>query len=326
MSSALSYGVGFVIILTTGILYERWKKKDALQKQIDDYEYVRKYLLTESTLAKVEKPILWVPLHFEYNARHWQSFGSRSSLCMNKPYFALCIRSIIEKCGNDFQVCLVDDASFNKIIPGWTTRVQNLPDPLQQHMRYLAMAKLLYSYGGMMIPPSFICLRNLYSVYSVGVSNMTMFTGELIATSNTSTITTFFPSMKIMGCLKESPVMGDFVNYLEHAISSDYTAEMEFTGGPQRWIYEKALENRIMIINAKIFGAKDRSGNAVMLETLIGDVDVQYDKTLSGIYIDDDELVKRTSLNWFVRMSPRQVLESDTLIGKYLLISNAKYL
>ena len=81
-----------------------------------------------------------------------------------------------------------------------------------------------------------------------------------------------------------------------------------------------------MIINAKIFGAKDRSGNAVMLETLIGDVDVQYDKTLSGIYIDDDELVKRTSLNWFVRMSPRQVLESDTLIGKYLLISNAKYL
>ncbi len=72
MSSALSYGVGFVIILTTGILYERWKKKDALQKQIDDYEYVRKYLLTESTLAKVEKPILWVPLHFEYNASTWQ--------------------------------------------------------------------------------------------------------------------------------------------------------------------------------------------------------------------------------------------------------------
>lgn len=325
MSTVLSYGAGFVILLTTGVLYERWKRKDALQKQIDDYDYVKKYLLTESKLAKSEKPILWVPLHFEYNARHWQSFGSRSTTCMNRPYFSLCIRSIIEKCGNDFQVCLVDDATFNKIIPGWITKVQNLPDPLREHMRYLAMAKLLYSYGGIMVPPSFICLRNLYSIHSVGLSNMTMFSGELISTSNTSAITNFFPSMKIMGCTKESPVMGDFINYLEQAISSDNTAEMEFVGGPQKWIYEKALENRIMIINGKSFGVKDRRGNPVLLETLIGDIDVEYDKSLSGIYIDSEQLTKRTSLNWFERLSPRQVLESDTLIGKYLLLSNGRY-
>jgi hypothetical protein len=193
-------------------------------------------------------------------------------------------------------------------------------------MRYLAMAKLLYSYGGIMVPPSFICLRNLYSIYSVGLSNMTMFSGELISTSNTSATTNFFPSMKIMGCVKESQVMSDFINYLEQTISSDYTAEMEFTGGPQKWIYEKALENRIMIINGKSFGVKDRRGNPVLLETLIGDIDIEYDKSLCGIYIDSDQLTKRTSLNWFERLSPRQVLESETLIGKYLLLSNARYI
>ena len=325
MSTTLSYGVGFIVLLTSGILYERWKKKDEMQKQIDDYDYVKKYLLNESSLAKSEKPILWIPLQFEYNSREWHSFGSRSSTELNKPYFSLCIRSIIEKCGNDFQVCLVDDATFNKIIPGWTIRIQNLPDPLKAHTRYLAMAKLLHSYGGMVLPPSFICLRNLYSIYSIGLSNMTMFSGELIASSNTSSITTFFPSMKIMGCEKNSTVMGDFINYLEHSISGDYSSEMEFTGGPQRWLYEKALENRIMIINGKSFGVKDRNGNPVLLDTLLGDVDVEYDKSLSGIYINDEQLTKRSSLNWFEKLSTKQVLNSDTLIGKYLLLSNSRF-
>ena len=96
------------------------------------------------------------------------------------------------------------------------------------------MSKLLYSYGGMIVPPSFICLRNLYPIYSIGISNMSMFSGELVSTSNTSAITSFFPSMKIMGCEKESRVMGHFINYLERAISGDYTSELEFNGGPQK--------------------------------------------------------------------------------------------
>ena len=100
---------------------------------------------------------------------------------------------------------------------------------------------------------------------------------------------------------------------------------MEFTGGPQRWLYEKALENRIMIINGKSFGVKDRNGNPVLLDTLLGDVDVEYDKSLSGIYINDEQLTKRSSLNWFEKLSTKQVLNSDTLIGKYLLLSNSRF-
>lgn len=326
MLPILNYGVGFIIILTTGVLYDKYKKKDELQKQIKDYDFIKKYLLTESSLAKSEKPILWVPLQFEYNARNWQSFGSRSTYCMNKPYISLCIRSIVEKCGDDFQVCLVDDAAFNKILPGWSIKIQDLPNPIKEHMRYLAMSKLLYSYGGMIVPPSFICLRSLYSIYSIGLSNMCMFSGELVSTSNTSAITNFFPSMKIMGCEKESYVMGEFINYLERAISGDYTSELEFNGGPQKWIYEKAMSNQLLIINGNVFGVKDYKGNNVAIETLMGDVDIHFHKKMCGIYINEELLSKRTSLNWFDRMSPKQVLESDTLIGKYLLVSNGRRL
>jgi hypothetical protein len=44
-------------------------------------------------------------------------------------------------------------------------------------------------------------------------------------------------------------------------------------------------------------------------------------KGTNGILIPSNELLNRLSFGWFVRMSPRQVLESDTIIGNYLLLS-----
>ena len=49
-------------------------------------------------------------------------------------------------------------------------------------------------------------------------------------------------------------------------------------------------------------------------------------KKTKGIYIPADDLTIRTSLNWFDRLSVRQVLESETLVGKYLLASNCSFL
>jgi hypothetical protein len=44
-------------------------------------------------------------------------------------------------------------------------------------------------------------------------------------------------------------------------------------------------------------------------------------KGTNGILIQSNELLNRLNFGWFVRMSPRQVLESDTIIGNYLLLS-----
>ena len=44
-------------------------------------------------------------------------------------------------------------------------------------------------------------------------------------------------------------------------------------------------------------------------------------KGTTGILIPSNELLNRLNFGWFVRMSPKQVLESDTIIGNYLLLS-----
>ena len=43
-------------------------------------------------------------------------------------------------------------------------------------------------------------------------------------------------------------------------------------------------------------------------------------RDLYGILIPADELISRRKYEWFVRMSERQVLESNTIIGNYILV------
>ena len=119
--------VAYGILMTIGVLYDKYKRKEEVTDRLSDFDIIQHYLLNDASLATSKKPILWVHVEFEKNARNWSSFGSRTSMELNQPYLFLTIRSIIQKCGSSFNVCLIDDSSFHKIIPGWATKINNLP-------------------------------------------------------------------------------------------------------------------------------------------------------------------------------------------------------
>ena len=67
-----------IIASVIGFLYNRYiEKMDRLQGLGNSYGAIQNYLLTDSSLSDVKKPILWIPIEYEYNARNWLSFGSR---------------------------------------------------------------------------------------------------------------------------------------------------------------------------------------------------------------------------------------------------------
>ena len=114
-----SYLLGFIILVAFGILFQKYLEKQASKGgNNSNYNDVKQYLLTESSLAKSKKPIMWIYTPYEYNSRDWLSFGSRSSYNLNQPYLNLCVRSIINHCDKSFTICIVDDNSFAKLIPG----------------------------------------------------------------------------------------------------------------------------------------------------------------------------------------------------------------
>jgi len=312
-----------LILFTYGFMFEGYKKQEEKQNKSEEYELIKKYLLNDSTLARSDKPVLWIPIEFQVNSRWWSSFASRNSTCFNQPYQYLTIKSIIDKCGDSFNVCLLNDKSFNKIIPGWSTKVANLPNPLKGHLRELAMAKVLYYYGGMTIPSSFICMKNLMPLYVKGTSSSEMFSGELLCKNEIGIYSDFFPSHKIMGCLKNCSVMERYIKYLEIEVSNDYTNEMEFTGITDKWLYEEVLKKQIMPLDAKYFGCKTANNQPVLLDDLMSDDDdFKISECTFGVYIPADEILRRINMQWFARLSTQQVLESNTIIARHLLLCN----
>jgi len=323
MNYYAKYIFALILLVVFGFIFEGYKKEELKQNKLEEYDLIKKYLLNDSTLARSDKPILWIPIDFQTNARWWSSFGSRNSKCFNQPYQNLTIKSIVDHCGDSFNVCLIDDKSFNKIIPGWTTKVANLPSPLRPHLRELALAKVLYYYGGMVLPSSFICMKNLMPLYIKGTSSTEMFAGEMVCKNDSGVYSEFFPNHKIMGCKKDCSVMERYINYLERTVSSDYTNEMEFTGVTDKWLYEEVLKKNVMPLDAKYFGCKTIENQPVLIDDLLSDDDdFALSKCAFGLYVPDDEILRRTNLLWFARLSPQQVLESNTVIARYLLLSN----
>lgn len=151
----------FVLVLVTfrSKMMELFSKDD----QETEYKAIRKYLLNDSPLYGFNKPKLWIHTKYDINARNW--LQTRNTTDLNQPYLLLTVQSIVNHCSEDFHICLINDESFSKLIPSWDASLSAMPEPLRSQTREIALLQLVYYYGGMVVPDSFVCLQNLLPLY-----------------------------------------------------------------------------------------------------------------------------------------------------------------
>ena len=128
--------------------------------------------------------------------------------------------------------------------------------------------------------------------------------------------------MKFIACVKNCPTLHEFENHLQILLSNDYTNEINIEDQINKWLFMKTQNNEIDYIDGKYIGTKDVNNNLICLEELLGSTFIELNEQTYSLYIPKDELLKRNSLNWFAYLSSQEVLESNTNIGKYLLLSN----
>ena len=320
--STQNYIFMFMILTVAGLLYDRYKLKNEKDEQLEQYNMIQKFLLNDSSLARSDKPIIWIHLEFMKNSRLWSSFYSRTSYELNQPYLHLTIKSIIEKCGESFNICLIDDQSFEKIIPGWTINLDNLASPIKNHIRQLALARMLYYYGGFVLPASFVCFKNLSGLFTNALKENDAFVIETVPDNITTNQVDIFPSNKFIGCKKNSPIMKEYFQYLEQLNSSDFTSEVDFDGTTSKWLYEKSLQGGIHKVSGSLIGVKDKEGKAIILDNLMGENYLNLSEKCLGIYIPSEQILRRTKYEWFARMSFQQILTCNSIICKHILLSN----
>jgi len=315
----LKYILSFITLIGISILYDKYNKKNELYEDEQNYNTVEKFLLNDLSLGQNSGPILWIHMDYHVNSRDWKNFYSRNSTDMNQPYLFLTIKSIINNCGSDFNICLIDDNSFSKLLDNWIINLSEVGDPLRSKIRELALSKLLYKHGGLLVPPSFICFKSLIPFYNVLHNSNDMIVGEFIDKNVTSDNNMYCANSRLMGCLRESTRMNEYSRYLELMISNDYTDDSNFTGDSNIWIFNKIKNKELALIKGELLGVKDNDNKPVILDRLLSNTFIELNKNSFGLYIPHDEILRRTAYQWFARLNPTQVLETNNMIGKYLL-------
>jgi len=322
-----SYFIGFIILVAFGILFQKYLEKQARSRNgiSDNYNDVKQYLLNESSLAKSKKPIMWIYTPYEYNSRDWLSFGSRSSYNLNQPYLNLCVRSIIKHCDKSFTICIIDDNSFAKLIPGWNIDLSMVGDPIVSNIRQLAMSKLIYNYGGISVPISFLCFKDLIDMYERGTNSDKMFVCENVNTNVSATNNQFYPDTTFFGAKKNNEQLNSFIEYLQRIVSSDYTAQSEFLGNFDKWANKMVNKKQINMISGTDVGTKTIDNNPVLVDDLLNEDYIKFYDGMYGIWIPSETILKRRNYEWFARLSNEQIFQSKFILAKYFVLALSPY-
>jgi len=292
-------------------LYHNYKQASEMFESAEHYQLVSDYYIGEKMSKR--KPILWIHTSTEVNARNWDSFYSRNNTKLNQPYLQITMKSIYDKCKESFNICLIDDDVFRRLL-SWNVDLDDLADPMKSHYRKLGLSMLLYHYGGMLVPQSFLCVKNLHEMYTTGLSNG-MFVVENINKGITHDQSPYFPDTVMMGCKKKSKVMKEFIE-MQEELYKDKSAQSDFIGNESLWLNRQSIT-----MDGKYIGIKKIDGSPVSLEELLGTSHIPISDSIYGIYLPQKEILSRTKYNWFARMSPDQIVNSQLIIAKYILAS-----
>jgi len=319
------YLFAFGIIAVAGFMGLHTKQPFATN---DEYTLIKKYLLNESPLYGFNKPKLWIHSKYEVNSRQWKSFQSRTSTDLNQPYLHLTIRTIINHCSNDFNICLIDDNSFARLIPSWDIDLASVAEPMKSHYREIGMMQLLYYYGGMIVPNSFLCMQNLKSLYdentrSLSGKSMPFACERLNNTVNQlKTPSMFLPSMYFMGAKKNDEIIQELVEYLKvRNMNPHFTEEVDFNGDSSHLLNRAVKTEKMNLVDGRSIGVKNTSGKPILLDNLMEEDYLDLAIHTYGIYIPADEILKRIKYKWFAMVPSEEVFNTNAIVAKYLKAS-----
>lgn len=288
----------------------------------DEYALIKKYLLNDSPLYGFNKPKLWIHSNYEVNSRHWKSFQSRNNTDLNQPYLHLTIKTIINHCGEDFNVCLIDDDTFSRLIPSWDIDLKTVAKPMCDYYREIGMMQLLYYYGGMVVPNSFLCIKNLKELYEEGIAEQVPFICEKINHSADLSQNMFSPNIHFMGAKKNDETIKMLVEYLQkRSQNPHFSSEVKFTGDTSSWCDNAIQKGQMTLINGKMIGIKTQKGKPILLEHLMEEDYLDITPEAYGIFIPAHEILRRHKYQWFAVLPAEDVFKTNAIIAKYLMAS-----
>lgn len=269
-----------------------------------------------------EKPNLYWFCDSGVNARKWSDFGGRNSKKPNRGYLTVAL-SRVRKTQPEFNIVpIVGREDLFAHLPSLDRKALDLPPKL---WREFAIANILRAKGGLaMDGDSTLCVGP--SFYSYLVDDAATFginPDEPIA----SPVSALAPGPAPYVGWSRNPnhpawvTAANFYNNLVLKGSSAWSAAIARRANLTVWEKQKSLG---CVVLRSPDGSRLPNGKPRQLEDIFGN-NVEASSTLlpGTVYIsyDGDDLSRRYEFNWFLRLSPEQLAESDIVWSKFAKIA-----
>ena len=316
-----NYILPFAVILGVSMFSDKIKEYLQTESDRDDYYFVRKYLLNDVSFDGKNKPIIWIYSNYEMNSRKWSSFHGRRSKELNQPYLIECVQSVINKCGDKFNICLIDDDSFSKLLPEWNMDISNMVGCKKQRYIQLGLLKLIYKYGGINIPNSFLCISNLDTIYNYSTYDNVPFFFEKANVTTSLVVNNrslFTPGLEIYGCQKGHKTIKNLIDFYQSEIINKHdNSAYEFEGYITNYLTHLNSNNHIIVLNGALVGVKTEDGKHMMIEDLLSESKLPLEDSSIGILIPANKLLERSKYNWFSVSTMDEIYNSNLILGEY---------
>lgn len=131
-----------------------------------------------------------------------------------------------------------------------------------------------------------------------------------------STDTFFF------GAQKNNETIKELIEYLKNRnLSPHFTSELDFLGDTTLWCTNAVNKNKMNLIGGEKIGIKTTKGKPILIDDLMEEDFLDLDKNTYGIYIPQEEVLRRIKYQWFAVLNGEQLLNSRLIIAKYLKAS-----
>jgi hypothetical protein len=254
------------------------------------------------------KPTLWWFVDTDTNARHWADFGARNSRQPNRGYLELALKKLYDTQGDAFTIKpLYGRKETLAVIDGANQRALALPPDL---WRSYVIANLCAQKGGLVVDGnSTLFISKFPSLRGVDAGMFGTYPDEPIVSPMTAVAAGPAPYVG-WAAAKQHPAWAhaaQIYNALVDAGQQAWGAASARRMFLEVWSTQQQLGSTIV---RGIDGSRRSNGTKLQLDDVFGKTRLDLPKETVYVTYDGDDLARRHEFNWFLRMSPKQILES----------------
>jgi hypothetical protein len=255
----------------------------------------------------------------EVNSRWWADFGARSSRALNVPFLNLCYETVVAQNGDRFRPEVIYGLTgVAELLGGWEAIPPGLRNPLapvNSAEKAWIRAAILAKYGGLWFELSSVCLRPFGEL----PKDQVVFFGTDLDETYAGKLGTVMPGFRcIWSPAANHPLFVEWEQICRDRVDKRRGGQQIRGDEKWDWVALSAKYTGIAVDHSAEVGRK-KDGRRIQLEDLLAagqDGKLSFEVSSSAKYVPVPwtELRDREMFGWFLRMSEKQVLESDLSI------------